>query len=87
LLKGDVSVAQLPSNTRYGDTGWAVHKLSLNREIEALCYHGETGFYVIGTNEKVEFRLPKDDWHQEWVREGGRSKPKQPLGSTLTSAT
>jgi cleavage and polyadenylation specificity factor subunit 1 len=63
-------MCQLPSNSRYGDTGWVTRKVDLQEEVQFLKYFASKEVYAIATNERVEFKLPEDDYHQEWAKEG-----------------
>lgn len=68
-------VAQLPSGFRFGDIGWATRKINIGQEVQALCYHPPKGMYVLGTSDKVEFKLPEDDYHHEWSQEDINFRP------------
>lgn len=51
-------------------TGWAIEKLHTMNTIRAFTYHEQSDRYVVGTSQKVDFRLPKDGFHPEWESEG-----------------
>ncbi|KAK5165677.1 hypothetical protein LTR04_000989, partial [Oleoguttula sp. CCFEE 6159] len=67
---------QLPSNTRYGDSGWATRTIPLGQDVNALCYHPPKGVYVVGTSERLDFTLPADDFHDWWKNEDILLRPQ-----------
>ena len=64
-----VYTSQLPPDRHY-ETGWVTHKISLGEEIQAFDYHDKMDCYVLGTSQKLDFRLPEDEFHYEWSNEG-----------------
>lgn len=60
---------QLPANCRYGDTGWVVKKIPLEQPVERVVWHQAAGVYVISVTSPINFKLPEDDYHQEWANE------------------
>ncbi|KAF2417221.1 hypothetical protein EJ08DRAFT_654574 [Tothia fuscella] len=62
-------MCQLPPQARYGDTGWVTRRVDLKEEVQYMQYFAQKEVYAIATNERVEFKLPEDDYHQEWARE------------------
>ena len=66
---GELKLCELPSGFRY-DTGWAVKQVKLGQDVESICYHAEKGVYMIGLSETLVFKLPDDDYHHEWAKEG-----------------
>ena len=69
-IQGIVRMCQLRPRSRYGDTGWVTQKVALKEEVQFMRYYSKKEIYAIATVEKVEFKLPDDDYHQEWAREG-----------------
>lgn len=67
--EGDARTCQLPSNCRYGDTGWAMKKIPLGQTVEKVVWHEPAGVYVISTSSSISFKLPEDDYHHEWAKE------------------
>jgi cleavage and polyadenylation specificity factor subunit 1 len=63
-------MCQLPPHSRYGDTGWVTRKVDLGEEVQFTRYFPNKEVYAIATNHRAEFKLPEDDYHQEWAREG-----------------
>jgi len=64
-----MNVAQVPTNTDYGTTGWAVKRLDIDEGIDGVVFHPATSSYVVTTSKDVDFTLPEDDWHPEWTEE------------------
>ncbi len=63
--------SKFPSEVRFGETDWLARKVVLGEEVQALSYHPAMEVYVLGTSQKVDFRLPEDDdFHHEWKGEG-----------------
>jgi hypothetical protein len=48
-------------------------KISLKEEVQFMRYYAKKQVYALATTEMVEFKLPDDDYHQEWAREGASS--------------
>ena len=71
LFQGVVRSATLPRETQYS-TGWATRKITLGEDISAFDFHEKTGFYVIGTSRRVDYKLPEDELHYEWSNEGNQ---------------
>ena len=69
MYQGMVQSAILPENNQYS-TGWATRKITLGEDISVFDFHERTGFYIIGTSRKIDFKLPDDDLHYEWGTEG-----------------
>jgi cleavage and polyadenylation specificity factor subunit 1 len=67
--EGIVRISQLPSNCRYGDTGWVARKVDLREEVQAVTYFAPKQLYCVASTEKVMFKLPEDDYHHEWAKE------------------
>jgi len=67
---------ELPPNCRYGDTGWAVKKIPLEQEVERVVWHQAAGVYIISTKSYINFKLPEDDYHQEWAKEDTTFLPR-----------
>lgn len=42
----------------------------MGEEVQALDYHTKMEAYVIGTSHKADFKLPEDDFHDNWGGEG-----------------
>ena len=38
-------------------------------EVHAFDYHERTDRYVLGTSQKIDFKLPEDELHNEWAAE------------------
>ncbi|KAI9805396.1 MAG: hypothetical protein M1825_000647 [Sarcosagium campestre] len=73
---GAVRVAQLPSDLNFTELGWAVKRVELDEQVDALSYHPPSASYAVGTSTKIEYELPKDDdFHREWAREAIPFKP------------
>jgi cleavage and polyadenylation specificity factor subunit 1 len=70
-------MCQLPSQFRYGDTGWPTRQIPLGQEISHVTYFKERGLYVIATLDDREFKLPEDEHHKEWLNEGMLMNIKQ----------
>lgn len=45
--------------------------IPVGQDIESLAYHATSGLYVLGVTYPSQFQLPEDDWHRDWVKEGG----------------
>ncbi|MCJ1405837.1 mRNA cleavage and polyadenylation factor subunit [Xylographa trunciseda] len=65
---GAISAAQLPPHTEFS-TGWLAETLLRGKNINAFDYHAMTDRYVLGISENVEFKLPEDELHPEWIHE------------------
>ncbi|KAH7025390.1 CPSF A subunit region-domain-containing protein [Macrophomina phaseolina] len=72
---GNLRVCQLPRGYRYGDAGWAVKKISMNQDVQAMCYHPPKDVLVLGVGDKKPFTLPEDEHHHEWLEENISFKP------------
>ncbi|KAB2573936.1 Cleavage/polyadenylation specificity factor A subunit [Lasiodiplodia theobromae] len=72
---GNLRVCQLPRGFRYGDVGWAVKKIPMGQDIQAMCYHPPKDVLVLGVGEKEPFTLPEDEHHHEWLEENITFKP------------
>lgn len=69
-------VTQLPDDWSFAETGLAVKKIAIGKDIAAVAYHPPTQSYVLGCNTIEPFELPKDDdYHKEWARENIPFKP------------
>ncbi|KAK4193394.1 protein cft1 [Podospora australis] len=69
-------VTQLPTDWSYGETGLAVKKIPIGKDVAAAAYHPPTQSYVVGCNVPEPFELPRDDdYHKEWAREVLAFKP------------
>jgi cleavage and polyadenylation specificity factor subunit 1 len=66
---GEVRNAQLPTASRFGDTGWIARKVELKNEVQSVAYYAPKQLYCVASSEKVMFKLPDDDYHHEWARE------------------
>jgi cleavage and polyadenylation specificity factor subunit 1 len=44
-------------------------KLILGEEVSHICYFEPKGLYAIATTKKIDFKLPEDDHHKDWVIE------------------
>ncbi|KAI9700512.1 MAG: mRNA cleavage and polyadenylation factor subunit [Bogoriella megaspora] len=73
--EGKLHEAQLPSQTRFGQTGWAIRRLSLSRDVLDLCYHQNQGVYAIGTSQSVDFSLSDADQFKEYSKEESSLRP------------
>ncbi|KAF2403941.1 protein CFT1, partial [Trichodelitschia bisporula] len=62
--------SHLQPTSRFGDTGWVVRRVELGQEVQAVCYYPLKDIYIMATNEKVQYKLPEDDYHHEWQKEG-----------------
>ncbi|MCJ1355725.1 MAG: mRNA cleavage and polyadenylation factor subunit [Icmadophila ericetorum] len=68
-LKGFVHAAQLPQDSEYS-TGWVTQQVyAAGENIDTFEYHPTSDRYVLGTSEKVVFKLPDDELHYEWSLE------------------
>lgn len=65
---GRLSLATLPTQSDF-TTGWLVQRMYTTDPIQAFAFHEPSGRYVIGTNRKLPFKLPQDDFHPEWDTE------------------
>lgn len=50
--------------------GVAVERIDTGFGVDCVCFFEPTNHYVLSANERVQFELPEDDFHQEWAREG-----------------
>jgi cleavage and polyadenylation specificity factor subunit 1 len=60
---------QLPTNCRYGDTGWVMKKIPMEQTVERVVWHQAAGVYIISVATPINFKLPEDDYHHEWANE------------------
>ena len=65
---GRLTLATLPTQSDF-TTGWVIQRLYTTDPIQAFAFHEPSGRYVIGTNRRVPFKLPQDDFHPEWETE------------------
>jgi cleavage and polyadenylation specificity factor subunit 1 len=66
-----VKIAQLPEGFEYGELGWGIRKIQLGQEVQCIAYHEPMHSYIMATNSKTEFELPRDDdFHRKWAKEG-----------------
>ena len=42
----------------------------MGEEVQAFDYHSKMDAYVIGTSLKTDFKLPEDEFHDNWTSEG-----------------
>ncbi len=42
----------------------------MGEEVQAFDYHVKMDAYVLGTSQKVDFKLPEDEFHDNWNGEG-----------------
>ncbi|KAL5337780.1 CPSF A subunit region-domain-containing protein [Aspergillus crustosus] len=67
---GCVHLARLAQGTQLGYP-WAFKRMHIGEQIDQLAYSASSEVYVLGTCEKLEFRLPEDDeLHPDWRNEG-----------------
>ncbi|KAL1637066.1 mRNA cleavage and polyadenylation factor subunit [Neofusicoccum ribis] len=78
---GNLRVCQLPRGFRYGDAGWAVRKVPMGQDVQAMCYHPPKDVFVLGLGEKEPFTLPDDEHHHEWLEENITFKPQVEHGA------
>jgi hypothetical protein len=74
-FQGAVRVCQFAPHSQFGHTGWATQKVNLKEEVQFIRYYAQKQVYALATVETVEFKLPDDDYHQEWAREGTSGAP------------
>ncbi|KAI9806954.1 MAG: mRNA cleavage and polyadenylation factor subunit [Piccolia ochrophora] len=80
--EGVVRVAQLPPDYSFAELGWAVKKIGLDAQVDAMSYHPSTESYVLGASTTTEYELPKDDdYHRDWAKEDVSLKPLIDQGS------
>ncbi|OAX83062.1 hypothetical protein ACJ72_02580 [Emergomyces africanus] len=76
-----VRMCRFPRNTHF-DGSWATRKIGLGEQVDAVEYSSSTETYVLGTSQKVDFKLPEDDEiHPEWRNEMISFFPKIDKGS------
>ncbi|KAL8753571.1 MAG: hypothetical protein Q9184_005382 [Pyrenodesmia sp. 2 TL-2023] len=64
--KGTINFAQLPMDCQY-HTGWVTRKIPFGEDVHALDYHEPTATYVVGVSKQVDFKVPEDETHPEWI--------------------
>lgn len=69
-IQGRVQLLELPADTDFCQTGWAIQRLPLHEHIDGVAFHPDSGCYVVGSSVDASFSLPEDDWHHEWANEG-----------------
>ena len=42
----------------------------MGQEVQAFDHHNKMDAYVLGTSHKVDFKLPEDEFHDNWNGEG-----------------
>lgn len=67
-VQGNVSIARLPHDADYS-TGWVMQQVFSGEHIESFDYHERNDRYVLGTSQRVDFKLPEDELHYEWAAE------------------
>ncbi|MCJ1478715.1 mRNA cleavage and polyadenylation factor subunit [Lambiella insularis] len=77
---GAISIAQLPMHVNLS-TGWVSQTLFSGEDIVAFGYHAATDRYVIGIDEKVNYKLPDDELHPEWAHEETHLLPQIEQGA------
>ncbi|KAL8707272.1 MAG: hypothetical protein Q9225_007788, partial [Loekoesia sp. 1 TL-2023] len=77
--KGSINFAQLPADSQY-HTGWVTRKIALGEDVHALDYHEPSATYIVGVSRKVDFKLPEDETHPEWVSESTSFLPQVEQG-------
>jgi cleavage and polyadenylation specificity factor subunit 1 len=66
------------------DFPWPLRRILLGEQVDHMTYATSSNTYVLGTSQKVDFKLPEDDeLHTEWGNEGKGSKTST-LHSGLT---
>ncbi|KAI9894932.1 MAG: mRNA cleavage and polyadenylation factor subunit [Vezdaea aestivalis] len=72
----DLTVCSFPPGFEFNELGWSSQTVMIGQEIQALeCYEREQA-YVLATNRKEEYELPKDDdSHKNWAVESLSLKP------------
>ncbi|KAK3177207.1 hypothetical protein OEA41_008536 [Lepraria neglecta] len=78
--EGNTRAARLPPQSQY-DTGWVTRRVSLGEEVHALSYHEAKDAYVLGTSTTVDFKLPEDEFHNQWGAEETTFLPQAEQGS------
>ena len=69
-FKGVVCLAKLPAEINLGEFEWPMWKIPLGQEPRVISYHPPMRSYVVGTVERFEFELPKnDEMHRSWAKE------------------
>ncbi|PGG98566.1 hypothetical protein AJ79_08819 [Helicocarpus griseus UAMH5409] len=64
-----VRMSRFPRNTHF-DGSWATRKVGLGEQVDSVEYSSSSETYVLGTSQKVDFKLPEDDEiHPEWRNE------------------
>ncbi|KAF1817591.1 hypothetical protein P152DRAFT_504780 [Eremomyces bilateralis CBS 781.70] len=77
---GVIRFCQLPAHTRFGDIGWACRRVPLGMDARQVCYDPVHHNYVVGCSEKRGFKLPDDEMHHEWSKEGTAFLPQVEQG-------
>ncbi|KAL9078386.1 MAG: hypothetical protein Q9157_002681 [Trypethelium eluteriae] len=68
--------AQLPPQTKYGQTGWATRKLQIQEDVLGICFHEKQNVYALGTSKPTDFKLSEADTYKEYGREDSDTLPK-----------
>lgn len=79
-VKGDFHICQLPPSHRFADSGWPTRKVDFGEQVDALAYYDPQDCYVMGTCNKMDYKLPDDDYHHEWGREETTFLPQTDQG-------
>ncbi|PGH33637.1 cleavage and polyadenylation specificity factor subunit 1 [[Emmonsia] crescens] len=76
-----VRMCRFPRNTHF-DGSWATRKIGLGEQVDTVEYSSSSETYVLGTSQKVDFKLPEDDEiHPEWRNEMISFLPQIDTGS------
>ncbi|KAL9093951.1 MAG: hypothetical protein Q9165_003874 [Trypethelium subeluteriae] len=68
--------AQLPPQTKYGQTGWATRKLQIQEDVLGLSFHEKQQVYALGSSKPTDFTLSEADPYKEYGREDSETRPK-----------
>ena len=71
--------ANLPSKNSY-HTGWVTQTIPLGEEIQALDFHYGQNAYVIGTNQKCDFKIPDHEVLHDFGDKGKNNRAKYSYG-------
>ncbi|KAF2146970.1 uncharacterized protein K452DRAFT_315154 [Aplosporella prunicola CBS 121167] len=80
-VEGVLRVCQLPRHYRFGDIGWAVRKVHMGQDIQAITYHAQKDAYVVALAAKQDFVLPEDEHHHDWLDENIAFRPQVEHGT------